>query len=72
MACRFDASFQTNYLGHFLLTNMLLDGGVLVPDARIVHVASVMHYAGSIDFSDLNNTGGRVAVRDILVCRFPC
>jgi NAD(P)-dependent dehydrogenase (short-subunit alcohol dehydrogenase family) len=41
-----DLCYQTNFLGHFLLTNLLLpcfDG----PDCRIVNLSSVMHHFAS-------------------------
>ena len=37
-----DLMFQTNYLGHFLLTNLLLDQ--LKDGGRIVNLSSVMHH----------------------------
>lgn len=49
---RIEIHFGVNHLGHFLLTNMLLDkfenGG------RIVIVSSMLHQKGKIDFSNLN------------------
>lgn len=46
----FEAQFGVNYLGHFLLTNLLLDQLRNSPSARIVHVSSMMHRLGHIDF----------------------
>jgi retinol dehydrogenase 14 len=45
-------TFAANYLGHFLLTNLLLDLLRRAP-ARIVNVSSVGHRQGSIDFDNL-------------------
>jgi NAD(P)-dependent dehydrogenase (short-subunit alcohol dehydrogenase family) len=47
----FEAQFQTNYLGHFLLTNLLIDGDILAHNARIVNLASALHTYGTINFA---------------------
>jgi NAD(P)-dependent dehydrogenase (short-subunit alcohol dehydrogenase family) len=39
-----DLLFQSNFLGHFLLTSELLNADVLVPNARVVNLSSVMHH----------------------------
>jgi NAD(P)-dependent dehydrogenase (short-subunit alcohol dehydrogenase family) len=39
-----DLLFQSNFLGHFLLTSELLNADMLVPNARIVNLSSVMHH----------------------------
>ncbi|CAH1267158.1 DHRSX [Branchiostoma lanceolatum] len=55
-----ETHFGINHLGHFLLTNLLLD--ILrssgKPDrwSRIVSVSSVVHFIGEIDFADLNSS----------------
>ncbi len=46
----FELQFGTNHLGHFALTNLLLEQ---VTD-RVVTVASGAHRFGAIDFEDLN------------------
>jgi NAD(P)-dependent dehydrogenase (short-subunit alcohol dehydrogenase family) len=46
----FELQFGTNHLGHFALTNLLLEH---VTD-RVVTVSSMAHRSGSIDFDDLN------------------
>lgn len=38
-----ECQWQSNYLGSFLLTQLLLQQNVLAPAARIVNVSSVMH-----------------------------
>jgi NAD(P)-dependent dehydrogenase (short-subunit alcohol dehydrogenase family) len=46
----FELQFGTNHLGHFALTNRLLDRVT----GRVVTVSSTAHRAGRIDFDDLN------------------
>jgi NAD(P)-dependent dehydrogenase (short-subunit alcohol dehydrogenase family) len=47
----FEMQFGANYLGHVLLTHLLLPAMKNVADARIIHLASVMHNLGRIDFN---------------------
>lgn len=46
-----ELQFGVNHIGHFLLTNLLLD--LLTPTARIVVVGSGAHKVGNIDFDNL-------------------
>ncbi|MCJ2670339.1 MAG: SDR family oxidoreductase [Candidatus Thermoplasmatota archaeon] len=46
-------TFAVNYLGHFLLTNLLLDVLKASAPARIVSVAGSSHKKATIDFDDL-------------------
>jgi NAD(P)-dependent dehydrogenase (short-subunit alcohol dehydrogenase family) len=46
----FELQFATNHLGHFALTNLLLEHVT----GRVVTVSSAAHRIGSIDFDDLN------------------
>ena len=46
----FELQFGTNHLGHFALTNLLLEHIT----GRVVSVSSTGHRFGSIDFDDLN------------------
>jgi NAD(P)-dependent dehydrogenase (short-subunit alcohol dehydrogenase family) len=39
-----DLQFQTNFLGHFLLTKLLMEQEMLTDNARIVNLASVLHH----------------------------
>ena len=51
----FEMQFGVNHLGHFLLTNLLLDRIKEAPSARIVNVSSGAHKIGGIDFDNLNS-----------------
>lgn len=52
----FEMQMGTNHLGHFLLTNLLLDKlKCNVSAVRIVNVSSKAHESGVIDPEDLNN-----------------
>lgn len=46
----FEFQFGVNYLGHFLLTHLLLPALKNATEARIIHLSSVMHNFGRIDF----------------------
>src|SRR5690242_10713287 len=53
----FELQFGTNHLGHFGLTNLLLDRIVATPGSRVVTVSSVGHRfaRGGIRFDDLQS-----------------
>lgn len=48
----FEATFATNHLSHFLLTNLLLDMLTSSGAARVVNVSSEAHRVGSLGFLD--------------------
>ena len=51
----FEMHIGVNHLGHFLLTNLLLDRIKETPSARIVNVSSMGHSMGKIEFDNLNS-----------------
>ncbi len=50
----FELQFQANYLGHFLLTGLLLRKLEAAPDAAVISLSSLAHDWGDIYFHDLN------------------
>lgn len=50
----FELQMGANYLGHFLLTGLLLDIILKTPDSRIVTLSSLIHRNGTINFDDLH------------------
>jgi retinol dehydrogenase 14 len=58
-----ETTFAVNHLGYVLLTRLLLDRIVASAPARIVVVASVGHYRGTVDFDDLGFERGYSTMR---------
>uniref|UniRef100_A0A2D4GUR2 Dehydrogenase/reductase SDR family member on chromosome X n=2 Tax=Micrurus TaxID=8634 RepID=A0A2D4GUR2_MICCO len=56
----FEEHIGINYLGHFLLTNLLLDtlkqSGTHSHNARIVNLSSATHYVGELHLHDLQSS----------------
>lgn len=51
----YEMQFTVNYLGHFLLTNLLIDRLKQSPSARVVNIASFGYkYCNGINFDDVN------------------
>jgi NAD(P)-dependent dehydrogenase (short-subunit alcohol dehydrogenase family) len=55
----FESQMAVNYLGHFLLSHLLipqLQAGAkeLQKSSRIVNISSCAHYAGEIDYNNFN------------------
>ncbi|XP_076827602.1 retinol dehydrogenase 13 isoform X1 [Brachyhypopomus gauderio] len=49
----FETQLAVNHLGHFLLTNLLLERLKSSAPSRVVNVSSVAHAGGKIEFDDL-------------------
>ena len=52
----FEMHLGVNYLGHFLLTHLLLDKLKFSAPSRIIHLTSAIYKRGSINFDDLNKS----------------
>ncbi|XP_038613018.1 dehydrogenase/reductase SDR family member on chromosome X, partial [Tachyglossus aculeatus] len=56
----FEEHFGLNYLGHFLLTNLLLENlkktGSPSYNARVITVSSATHYVGELNIDDLQSS----------------
>lgn len=50
----YESQFAVNHLGHFLLTNLLLDRLTASMSSRVVVVSSQLYHSGKIDFNNLN------------------
>lgn len=49
-----ETQFATNYVGHFLLTNLLIGKILKAEGARVVNVSSSAHRSGVVRFDDVN------------------
>lgn len=51
----FELQFEANYLGHFLLTALLIDQLENTPNSRVVSLSSIAHKSATINFDDLQS-----------------
>ena len=51
----FESQLGVNFLGHFLLTSLLIELMPDVPESRVVSLASIAHKQGKIHFDDLQS-----------------
>jgi NAD(P)-dependent dehydrogenase (short-subunit alcohol dehydrogenase family) len=58
-----ESTFAVDHLGYFLFTNLLFDLLVKSAPARVINVASVAHYRGTMDFEDLGFERGYQIMR---------
>ena len=58
----FEMQIGTNHLGHFAFTGLVLGLLLEVPGSRVVTVSSLGHWAGRINFGDLQSERGQPAV----------
>ncbi|BFZ06996.1 hypothetical protein BsWGS_10035 [Bradybaena similaris] len=61
----FDVQFQTNYLGPFLLTELLLDMLKESAPARIINTTASAQNLGDINFDDVNHENGEYTLGDM-------
>ncbi|XP_007523413.1 retinol dehydrogenase 12 [Erinaceus europaeus] len=61
-------TFATNYLGPFLLTNLLKGALQRAGSARVVNVSSYVHVQGHIDEKDLKGVGGPLKPYQYYTC----
>ncbi|KAI1148205.1 hypothetical protein F4825DRAFT_465101 [Nemania diffusa] len=57
-----ESQFASNYLGHFLLTNLLLETTVKMDGARVINTTSTGGVGGEIDFDDVNFKDGKTYI----------
>ncbi|OHE92560.1 short-chain dehydrogenase [Colletotrichum orchidophilum] len=55
----FENQFQTNHLGHFLFTNLVMPKILASPSPRIVNVSSNAHRLGHVRWTDYNFNEGK-------------
>jgi NAD(P)-dependent dehydrogenase (short-subunit alcohol dehydrogenase family) len=56
---KLESQFGTNHVGHFLLTNLILNKLMASPSPRVVNLTSVGHGIGPVLFDDIGFSGGK-------------
>ncbi|KAI4861348.1 putative short-chain dehydrogenase [Hypoxylon rubiginosum] len=54
-----ELQFAANYLGHFLLTNLILDKILAAPASTVVNLTSMGYEMGEVNYDDPNFDGGK-------------
>jgi NAD(P)-dependent dehydrogenase (short-subunit alcohol dehydrogenase family) len=52
----YEKTFAVNHLGHFLLTNLLLDLLIESAPSRIINISSGVHTSADLNFDDINQS----------------
>lgn len=68
----FELQFGANYLGHFLLTGLLLETLLQTHNSRIVTLSSLVHKNGTINFDDLQSEKGYDRVKAYAQSKLAC
>lgn len=68
----FELQFGANYLGHFLLTGLLMETLQKTPNSRVVTLSSLVHKNGEINFDDLHFDGGYSASKAYSQSKLAC
>lgn len=68
----FEGQLAVNYLGHFLLTGLLLPALEAAPAARVVTLYSLAHRLGGIRFEDMHFTRGYDAGKSYYQSKMAC
>lgn len=57
--CGVESQLAVNYLGHFMLTCLLLNVIVQTPHSRVVSISSLAHRKGTLQLDDINYSDGK-------------
>ncbi|MCH8533206.1 MAG: SDR family NAD(P)-dependent oxidoreductase [Saccharospirillum sp.] len=68
----FESQLGANYLGHFLLTGLLLERLAATQHSRVVSLSSIAHRSGRIHFSDLHFENRYSAIKAYAQSKLAC